>query len=232
MKRIITIALSVFMASPALAADRPVVLELFTSQSCDSCPAADAYLRQLSVESNVLALSYHVDYWNDLDWKDTYSSPAHTSRQRTYLQTLNEKDLYTPELIVDGARSAVGSRVSAVTDALRAANTDKVDVPMTLAADTKANVLKIHIGALPNTLPKAEVIAIRYLRNATTDVKSGENRGKKLSTINNVSEMKTLGVWNNQAADYQVALNTKPEEGMAIILQAVGQGRILGAANQ
>src|SRR5271170_2274982 len=100
----------------------PVVLELFTSQSCSSCPPADALLKQLSAsDPDLLPLSFHVDYWDYLSWKDTYSSPAYTNRQKTYAQALGQNGVFTPQLIVNGTTSVVGSNENDVDQAIAAA---------------------------------------------------------------------------------------------------------------
>ncbi len=99
------------LAAPAFAAERAaVVVELFTSEGCSSCPPADAYLGELAKRSDVLALSFHVDYWNRLGWTDPFSSPEATARQKGYAQSLKQSYVYTPEMVVDGRAHEAGSR--------------------------------------------------------------------------------------------------------------------------
>ena len=103
---------------PARAAERPIVVELFTSEGCSSCPPADALLGELATRPNVLALSFHVDYWDRLGWKDPFSSPEATARQQHYARLLGLDTVYTPQIVVDGSWEAVGSDQAAVERAL------------------------------------------------------------------------------------------------------------------
>ena len=217
------------MGMPAYAATqgRPVVLELFTSQGCSSCPPADALFRQFSIEEPVIALSYHVHYWDYLGWKDHYASEQNTQRQQRYAQAGGRSGVFTPELIVDGVQSTVGSDASAVSSALVSARQDKVSVPIVLSADSKNKTLNVEVGVLEKSLPEAEILAIRFIPNSTTDVKAGENGGRTLSSINSVTEVLSLGMWNNKASHFQLPLHAG--EGVAILVQNKQQGRIIGA---
>src|SRR5690348_4653604 len=100
----------------AIAAPRPIVVELFTSQGCSSCPPADALLNELAQRPDVVALGFHVDYWDYLGWKDPLSAPGSTQRQRDYARLLNQPTIYTPEMVIDGHLQLVGSDRTAVLD--------------------------------------------------------------------------------------------------------------------
>src|SRR5712692_11374701 len=119
-------------ASSAAAGERPIVVELFTSEGCSSCPPADALLAQLASRPEVLALSFHVDYWDRLGWKDPFSSPAATERQHRYAELLRLATIYTPQIVVDGKWQAVGSDRGEVERALDAARRDGTEVPVAL----------------------------------------------------------------------------------------------------
>src|SRR5712671_4480747 len=119
----------------AQAGERPIVVELFTSQGCSSCPPADALLAELAKRPDVLALSFHVDYWDRLGWKDPYSSRAATDRQNRYAKLLALHTVYTPQIVVDGKWEAVGSDRADVERALDLARRDRPEVPVTLALD-------------------------------------------------------------------------------------------------
>jgi len=160
------------------AAEGPLVLELFTSQGCSSCPPADDLLARLartgSLGDRPLApLSFHVDYWNDLGWTDPYSSPAWTERQHQYAQAIGDDRVYTPELVVGGAAGMVGSNLAAVTDAIhRAAH------PTLLAATARWAADAVTVTA---TAPRdAEVWVAIWEDGTRTRVARGENAGETL----------------------------------------------------
>jgi hypothetical protein len=165
-------------AAAAATADGPLVIELFTSQGCSSCPPADELLAKLAragaVGDRALApLSFHVDYWNDLGWADPYSSPAWTERQRQYARVIDDRRVYTPELVVGGAAGMVGSNLAAVTEAIqRAAH------PAPLAATARWTADAIAVAA---TAPAdAEVWVAVWEDRTSTPVSRGENAGETL----------------------------------------------------
>lgn len=216
-------------AAAAGATERPVVLELFTSQGCSSCPPADALLSELGADPRILPLSLHVHYWDYLGWKDPFSSEANTNRQRAYARALRDRGVYTPQMVVDGAWSAVGADAGAVSAAIRRAKEEHVGVPVTLRYDPAARVLRVHAGAAEARA--AQVVAMRFQKTAATEVLAGENRGRTLTHLNNVVEIIPLGAWNGKAADYETAFDGARGEGMAILVQTSPQGAILGAAS-
>ena len=163
-------------------ADSLIVLELFTSQGCSSCPPADALLEELAAEEGVLALSFHVDYWNYLGWADPFSSPYYSARQRTYTEQLRSRT-YTPQLVVNGREEMIGSRRAEVTAALARARKTERTHELTLEAtptDGKVNLTY----ALEGTTAGHRVSALIVQHEATSDVNRGENRGRKLSHRN------------------------------------------------
>ena len=213
------------MGGPAMATERPVVLELFTSEGCSSCPPADALLGQLSTQPGVLALAYHVDYWNYLGWADPFSSSDHTNRQRGYARAMGLRSVYTPQLVVDGTRDLVGSDEGAV----RAAIAKPRDgIPIT--ASLESGSMEVSIGAAANA-GSAEVTAVSYRSRAETKVARGENSGRSLTEYSIVRSSHPLGRWNGAQASYKLALNDIPADAdhVAILMQQPGQGAILGA---
>src|SRR5271156_4434603 len=116
----------VFMSSPASAGTRPVVVELFTSQGCSSCPPADALLGDMARRDDVIALGFHISYWDGLAWKDPFSSQSSTDRQRVYARLFDLGQVYTPQMVVDGAREMVGSDRASVRSALHDARPEKL----------------------------------------------------------------------------------------------------------
>jgi hypothetical protein len=219
--------LAAFMAAAPLAATaapRPVVLELFTSQSCSSCPPADALLATLAAtRDDVLALDFHVDYWNYLSWKDRFSLPAATARQRTYASLLGS-EVYTPQLVVDGQYQAVGSEAANVVAAIASAKAALTAGP-TLSVQPAAGHLTIAIGAASGT---AQILLVGYDAQHVTQVGAGENTGRTLHEVNVVRSIHPIGTWHGSAANLTVA---QPQGDHAAVLLQAPDGRILGAAN-
>src|SRR4051812_29577801 len=114
MRNLLIAAVLLFGIAAAHAEERPVVVELFTSQGCNSCPPADAFLGELSRRPDVLALGLHVDYWDYIGWKDPFAQRAHTDRQRSYSRTLNQRFVYTPQMVIDGTLQGVGSETATI----------------------------------------------------------------------------------------------------------------------
>jgi len=223
------------LASPAFAAQRPTVIELFTSQGCSSCPAADELLIGLAQQDpSILPLSLHVDYWDRLGWKDPYASEANTKRQRTYKE-MHRGRMYTPQMIIDGAASAIGSNLAQVSKAIAFARKEPSNVPVTLRLSADGDVLNVEIAAsndsdgayIPET---ATVYAMQFTPHGTTQVKSGENRGHTIDNINNVTRITTLGNWNKKGNHFELPLKDIGSDGLAVIVQGEAQGRIIGAA--
>ena len=205
---------------------RPVVVELFTSQGCSSCPPADAYVGRLSTRSDVLALSFHVDYWDDLGWRDRFALAQSARRQNVYARNLGRSSVYTPQLIVDGRGDQVGSDGKAVARALGETR-DGVLVGMSVH---DAEVL-VELGAQPGA-PPCDVTLVAYLRHAVSAIGRGENAGRTLEEFNIVRAIRTLGAWKGQAETFQVPVSSLPPDAtdVAVLVQPSGQGPIVGSA--
>lgn len=211
------------VASPA---PRPLVLELFTSQGCSSCPPADAYLGQLSARPDVVALAFHVDYWDELGWRDRFALPQSVARQNVYARNLRRASVYTPELVIDGRTDAVGADGRAVTNALAAQRTG---APLSISLQSAE--LLVDVGAQPNA-PSCDVLLVAYLRHAISAVGRGENAGRNLEEFNIVREVRPLGTWHGEAKDFHVPLAALARDAtdVAVLIQPSGQGPIVGAA--
>ena len=209
------------LIAPARADPRPVVVELFTSQACSSCPPADALLGELARRPDVLALGFHITYWNGTGWTDPLSTPAATARQEAYARRFNAGQVYTPETVVDGTRDMVGSDRRTVMAAIAAAKRD-AGAPVSFAADRRSVAIGRGAG-------RGAVLLVRYLRQRATTVAGGENAGRKSSDVNGVESLVTLGAWDG-APCHSVVAPPGPGEGIAVLVQAPG-GPILGAAN-
>jgi hypothetical protein len=215
--------LLVMMASTAAPAaeSRPIVVELFTSQGCSSCPPADRLLGELVHRKDIVALGFHVTYWNGFSWNDPLSRPVSTSRQTAYDQHLTNGQNYTPQMIIEGTEDVVGSDRSAVLAALEAAK-PTVLAPVMFAADRRSVAIGAGVAA-----PGAKVLLARYLLSSTTHVGSGENASRTLTDVNAVEALTVLGSWEGGAARF--AIEPPGEgEGVAVLVQAP-DGRMLGA---
>jgi hypothetical protein len=209
------------ISSPASAGARPVVVELFTSQGCSSCPPADTFLTELaSNHPDLLPLSFHVTYWDRLGWKDPYSLQAATDRQRDYASHLRDDTIYTPEMVVDGATSLVGSDRAQALQVIAAA--PRKTVPVRITRDGPA--LRIDI---PEGAGHAQVWLVGFDPSHQTSIGRGENSGRTLLESNIVRSLAPLATWSGSA----IALRPTPPAGQdfAVLLQA-DDGRIIGAA--
>ena len=154
---------------PARAVERPIVVELFTSEGCSSCPPADALLAELASRPDMLALSFHVDYWDRLGWKDPYSSHEATARQHHYATLLDLATVYTPQIVVDGKWQAVGSDRADVEQALDYARHSLKEIPVALALDHGQAQIRVGPGGAGVT---ASVLLIGFDRRHVSAVKA------------------------------------------------------------
>ena len=205
----------------------PGVVELYTSQGCSSCPPADRVLGELSALPNVIALAFHVDYWDNIGWRDPYSIPNAVARQYRYVQTLGLSSAFTPQAIVDGRSSIVGSDKHRILNALAEPAEETVPVSMEISADELIVRVPERQGH-----KNYQVFVAAYLPQASTPVGRGENTGKTLQEFNIVRQFRSLGTWNGQAAVFRVSVDSFPAEAsrVAVLLQRDGQGPIAGSA--
>jgi hypothetical protein len=216
-------------AGPAEPA-RPVVVELYTSQGCSSCPPADALLGQLSARKDVLAVSLPVTYWDMLGWRDTLASDANTRRQKAYAKQLGRGGVYTPQMIIDGTSDVVGSREQKVDAAIAARMTDMETVPVDLEANRQQ--VRIAVGQSAEAGYDATIWLFGILPQATVRIGDGENGGRTLTYRNVVREIRAVGTWKGQPVTVTLprAEAGPPHEGIAVVVQQGGYGRVVGAA--
>lgn len=210
----------------AHADDNVVVVELYTSQGCSSCPPADNLLGQIADRDDIIALAFHVDYWNYLGWHDDFSDPRFTARQQGYVQNGAINMKYTPHMVVQGQSHVVGSRSRNVADAINAAlrQTSPVDVDLTRSGRT------LRVSANGEGLPNGMVVhLVSFQPEATRDIRAGENRGRTLTYHNVVQDWQRLGTWSGSGT-YQAEAQLSSDLPIAVLVQAPGQGAILGAA--
>jgi hypothetical protein len=209
--------------APVQATERPTVVELFTSEGCSSCPPADALLAELAKRPDVLALSFHVDYWDRLGWKDPFSSRAATDRQNRYAKLLKLATVYTPQIVVDGRWEAVGSDRADVARALELARRDPSEVPVTLALDHGQAQIALGRGG---DRVAASVLLIGFDRRHVGAVKRGENSGRTLAHVDVVRGVEEIG--RLSAGEIAVPIPWHCDL-VAAVVQAA-DGRVLGVA--
>ena len=228
MKNWLSLCVGAFLTmSAASAADRSgVVIELFTSQGCSSCPAADTFLSELAKRPNVVALAFHVDYWDHLGWKDPYAQAAYSKRQRRYVAALGARYVYTPQMVVDGRFQDVGSDRRRIDLLLYQAAAARKDAP---AIELRGDALTIGASAVP--IADAAVWLAYYTSTRANDVPSGENHGRHMATTNVVRALQPLGPYDGKAATLSIDLATAPKDcdGVAVLIQQAGPGRIFAA---
>ena len=213
------------------AAERPVVVELFTSQGCSSCPPANAYLNEMARDRrDVLPLAFHVTYWDRLGWKDPFSLAEATERQDSYGHRFGDGS-YTPEIVVDGQSSHVGSQREDVGSAIEAAKRDSHTATAVSIAragdktgDKAGDQLTIDVGGGSGN---AKVLLIGFDHEHQTAIRRGENGGRTLEEANVVRSIRTVGDW--QGAPLRVSEKFPEGQDVAVILEAP-DGRIVGAA--
>jgi hypothetical protein len=213
-------------STPAAAAKPPVVVELFTAQGCASCGEANAHVAKLADKPGVLALTFSVDYWDYLGWADTFAKPEFADRQKAYVAQLELREPYTPQVVVDGAAQAPGSK------------TDKVDKLVAEAAKAPRNppaiqftAERVYVGSARSPKGGGEVWLIRYdPREQDVAVKAGDNKGQTIPHRNVVREVTRLGGWKGRPVAFR--LPAESEEGLksVVLVQAGHGGRVLAAA--
>ena len=221
------------LAKPAFAAvKRPVIVELFTSQGCSSCPPADAYLKTLKEQPDVLALSHHVDYWDYLGWRDTLGGAEFSERQYDYAEARGDKNVYTPQMIINGGEHFVGSQRDQVSSAIASASaevaTDWVDMEM---SDNKTDVtITIPAG---NPMKEATLWLLAFKHSVSVEIKKGENAGSTIEYHNVVRKMVPAGMWHGEAAKIVLPKGSVVPQGCkgwVALLQVGKVGRVIGVA--
>ncbi|AUG54114.1 DUF1223 domain-containing protein [Thalassospira marina] len=211
------------------------VVELFTSEGCSSCPPADAVLRDISDETdNLLLLSFHVDYWNYLGWKDRFSEPAYTDRQRKYATFQHESYVYTPQIMINGAGSVRATHKDAILEAalkkpspLASWVTIKTD---STAGQKPGGIIKLEAAKGDIPQKPLKIWLVGFDRKASTDVEAGENAGRNLKHVNIVRELDDLGTWDGKAREIPVRLEYECNGGIAVLLQEENGGPIRSAS--
>ena len=218
-----------FAATPLSA--KPVVLELFTSQGCSSCPPADRILAEAAKVDGVIAVSRPVTYWDRLGWKDTLARPENTARQNQYRKLSGRSGVYTPQIVVDGDWEGNGGNRGKLFRQIREtlAETTPAEVSLTRGPNGE---FAIEVRGAGGALA-GEVRLLSLNSAPTVDIARGENRGRKITYTNVVREERRVGIWTGGARRYvidQAKIDILPGDRLAVVVQTSGFGQILGAA--
>jgi hypothetical protein len=232
-RNVLTLGAAAILARPAIGAGvRPVVVELFTSQGCSSCPPADAYLETLKGKPGLVTLSYHVDYWDYLGWRDTLGGAEYSQRQYDYAASRGDRNVYTPQTIVNGAGHFVGSQRSAVSDGIadaKSSPSDKwVDISM---SDNKTDVMITVAGHAARR--DATLWLMAYAPEISVEIKKGENAGSTVVYHNVVRKIVPAGMWHGDEAKLVLPRSSvipKDCKGWVALLQTGKVGPVIGVA--
>lgn len=211
------------------------VLELFTSQGCSSCPPADALLQRYSARSDVVALTFPVDYWDYLGWKDTLASPKFSARQRSYAKDRGDGRIYTPQVVVNGIAHANGSSERDIEQAISgtASRFQKTNVPLSVVMEKDHLVVTASDAPSGSDVKEATIWLAVLQKEVEVPVRSGENRGRTLKYFNVVKELTPIGMWSGKAARFELLREAVIQPGVgscAILVQHGKAGPIIGAA--
>ena len=211
------------------------VVELFTSQGCNSCPPADAVLAELAERGDVVALGYHVDYWDYLGWKDTLGSPENTERQRLYGKSFGKREVYTPQAVINGRVHVKGGKREAVAGALTELENRGEGLSVDINVTRSGESVMIDAAAAPGEKGDAHLVLVHFDPMKPVTIERGENKGQTIAYANPVTRVQTAGMWHGKAQRFELPRSeVNKKGGCAILLQSVSKeglpGPILGAA--
>lgn len=221
-------------AAYAEPAQRPAgVVELFTSQGCNSCPPADEAFAEVASKGEVVALAYHVKYWDYLGWRDTLATKVSTERQYDYMRALGATSVYTPQVVINGDTALNGADKKTLRARLDKTRSDPL--PVDVNVSTNGDSIVIETAAATSPPPKTRVVLVYFDAPRTVEIDRGENVGRKLVYWNPVTEVQIAGMWHGGVERYELpASEIARKGGCTVLLQTVssngGPGKILGAA--
>ncbi|MBF9232988.1 DUF1223 domain-containing protein [Microvirga alba] len=230
------VAVAAAVMQPAWAEPPRAVVELFTSQGCSSCPPADAVLAELAGKPDIVALSFPVNYWDYLGWKDTLAHAAFTERQKSYAQARSDRQVYTPQMIVNGTKPCIGSDRARIERSIQETTAGRTHLPVDVELKEQNGAVTISIdGAVQTAARDAEVWVLPVLRAKTVPIGRGENGGRTVTYVNVVRGMTRVGEWRGGSARFEVPLAAArgDADGYVVLLQTSTDDRpgvILGAA--
>jgi hypothetical protein len=228
MRHFVSAACGVWLASVAAVQAEPVVVvELYTSQGCSSCPPADEFVAMLASDPRILPLALHVDYWDYIGWADAFAQGKFTDRQRAYAKMVGSRTIYTPQFIIGGTDRIEGFSPEETADRLRAHLAAQPVVNLTVTRD--GDMLVIHAEADPPLAEGVRVQLVRYTPAETVMIERGENAGKTITYTNIVTSWQRLEDWSGKAP-LELRTPFAGDGPGAVIVQADGPAEILAAA--
>ena len=221
------LAFTLLSATSAAAQQAPVVVELFTSQGCSSCPPADKMMHELAGRSDVIALALHVDYWDYIGWKDEFAHPRNAERQRDYARHANRRSIYTPQMVIMGQTDIVGAKPIKLSDAIAAYKNkpQPVQVSLTREGDT----IRISAVATEGKAGPMVVHFLRYQPKREARITRGENKGHTFQYANVTENWTILGDWDGREP-LTMAAEAPGDFPAVVLVQAPDNGPIYGAA--
>lgn len=229
------------IASCCVAAAAPVesvhaadVVELFTSQGCSACPPADKALERLARQPGVIALSFAVDYWDYLGWRDTFARPEFTRRQRDYAKARGDNAVFTPQAVLNGREAVIGGREGEIRDALAAMSAAGQSPDLAVSARLDGNRVVVSLPAAESRT-EATVWIAAFRLPSTVEIAAGENSGRSVTYFNVVDRLQVVGLWTGEAETLELPRSDVAADGvagLAVIVQAKTgglPGPILGA---
>lgn len=220
----------------ARAGEPRALLELFTSQGCSSCPAADKLLGELAADPSLVVMSVPIDYWDYLGWKDTLASPAHSARQRAYAHVRGDRQVYTPQIVVNGAMHVLGSDRAAIERVIEQTDQKPAVMSLPVLFSTGGANLTVHVESAESEHPAGEIWLCPLAKTVPVAIGRGENRGRTVTYHNVVRTWLKLGDWTGQQASFNVPLSeikADDADAAAVMVQEGTRdkpGIILGAA--
>jgi hypothetical protein len=199
------------------------VIELFTSQGCRSCPPADRAFEQLVRQGDVVALSYHVDYWNYLGWADTLGTAENTERQYAYAKAFGRSGVYTPQAVLNGRDHLKGTDATEINRRLDGMRTSGNGLVVPIKASRNGDQLAISVGGGTG---KANVVVVYFREHQSVEMLKGENVGQSMDYWHSVTDVQTVGVWNGQPIDITLparVISSDKSDGCAVLLQSADE---------
>ncbi|TCD13907.1 DUF1223 domain-containing protein [Oricola cellulosilytica] len=217
---------------------RPLgVVELFTSQGCSSCPPADEALVRLVERGDVIALGYHVDYWDYLGWRDTLGSRENSERQYNYAKELKRRGVYTPQAIMNGRSHINGGRFDEIVDRLGDYESKGNGLTVDLRISQIGKRMRVSVAGSAQAAGEFHVVVVYFKGRTDVTIERGENAGKNITYVNAVTDVQTVGMWNGEQTTIDIPLSelaSNEADGCAVLLQEAtasgNPGAIIGAA--